>query len=256
MRHIAHIGFHKTGSTWLQEEIFPNVVGAIPTTHDKVAYQLIRDLTEGETFREKTFTAFVEEAPGRVLLSYEGIIGSPWNLGVSAAERADRLRAVVPDADIVVVRRDPGELRRSLYVQYIQQGGALNQPRFEAEVLNEDYVDVDAGIERYKERFDRVHVFDYQLVKSAPGRFLAELGEAVDAEFPLPGRVALVNPSLKGWRLDLLRRWNRAFRKSMWNPDPWLAVPGAGLFRYALQISQAYGLAEVVRRLRSRSSVN
>ena len=254
MRHIAHIGFHKTGSTWLQDEVFPNVVGAISTSHDKIAYQLIRNLTEGETFLEHTFSAYLGEAQGRVLLSYEGIIGSPWNLGVSASERADRLKMVVPDADIVVVRRDPEELRRSLYVQYIQQGGIGTEDEFEADVLNDDYLNVDIGIDRFRERFDRVHVFEYELVRRSPDQFLAQLGEAVEAEFPAPQKVATVNPSLRGWRLDVLRWWNKAFRKTMWNTDPWVALPGAGLFRYALQISQAYGVAELMRRLRSRSA--
>lgn len=254
MRHVVHIGFHKTGSTWLQEHIFPNAQGVIPTTEDKLAYQLIRDLTEGEVFRHSTFEAYVNEAPGRLLLSYEGIVGSPWNLGVTADERADRLLSVVPDADIVVVRRDPSELRRSLYVQYIQQGGAGTESTFEEKVLNRDYLDVDGGIARFQQRFERVHVFPYELLKRSPAEFLAQLGDAVDAGFSLPERVALVNPSLRGWRLSTLRWWNRAFRKTMWNPDPWVALPGAGVFRYALQYAQADGLREVVRRYKTRGS--
>jgi len=254
MRHVVHIGFHKTGSTWLQEHVFPHAQGVIPTTHDKLAYQLIRDLTEGEVFRRNTFEAYVREAPDRLLLSYEGIVGSPWNLGVTADERADRLLSVVPDADIVVVRRDPSELRRSLYVQYIQQGGAGTESSFQANVLNRDYLDVDGGIARFQERFERVHVFSYDVVKRSPGEFLTQLGDAVDAVFPLPERMALVNPSLRGWRLSVLRWWNRAFRKTMWNPDPWVALPGAGVVRYALQYAQADGLRAVRRRYKTRAT--
>lgn len=254
MRHVVHIGFHKTGSTWLQGQVFPNAQGVIPTTDDKLAYYLIRDLTNGEEFRRDTFAAFVNEAPGRLLLSYEGIVGSPWNLGVTADERADRLSSVVPDADIVVVRRDPAELRRSLYVQWIQQGGAGTEADFEASVLNRDYLDIDGGIARFEKRFDRVHVFPYEVLKNTPGAFLSQLGEAVDAVFPLPDRVALVNPSLQGWRLSLLRRWNRAFRKTMWHPNPWVPLPGAGLVRNVLQASQVGGVSEVRRRYRAKAS--
>lgn len=254
MRHIVHVGYHKTGSTWLQSQVFPHAQGVISTTDDKLAFHLIRDLTNSTRFRRQTFEAFVNEAPDRLLLSYEGIVGSPWNLGVSADERADRLVSVVPDADIVLVRRDPSELRWSLYVQWIQQGGVGTESDFEDEVLNRDYLDIEAGIDRFKKRFNRVHVLPYDVLRHSPAEFLTELGEAVDAEFPLPGRISLVNPSLHGWRLSVLRWWNRAFRKTTWHPDPWIPIPGAGLIRNVLQASQVAGLREVRRRYQARAA--
>lgn len=232
--HIVHAGFQKTGSTWLQESVFPTVEGAIPTTGNRVVYELLRSLTHEDEFLPDTFRTALDELGGRVLLSWENLGGQPY--GVSDVDRnVDRLAEVAPDARIVLVHRDREQMIRSAYSQYVNMGGWRSRKAFEREILTWDFLDFEGTISRFRERFESVHVLPYQTLVNDPDRAIGLLEHWLDVRFPRPLDVAKTNQSLRGWRLQLLRAVNRAFRKSEINPDPWLAVPGAGVLRHLLQ---------------------
>ena len=237
MQHVFHVGYHKTGTTWLQKRVFPTAEGITPVGSHPVIRPLVASLARDEKHMPATLRAALGEIGGRALVSYEALVGSPWGHGPSPQQRAERLASVVPDAKIILTVRDPDDLRRSLYAQYVNEGGYLRKPSFAKHVLSSDYLDAEAAKARWHSLFADVLVVAYERLRSQPEAVVREIASFADIglSVPLPGRRD--NPSLSGWRLWLLRSWNRHCRRSAMNPDPWLPVPRAHLMRKVLQRS-------------------
>lgn len=233
--HIVHVGFHKTGSTWLQRHLFPTVEGA-SFADGRIFLALMRNLTEDDDFYESTFRAAVAEAGERVLLSYETLAaGHPFEPTKEPDRIADRLLRVAPGARIVLFTRDREALARSVYAQYVQVGGCIPRSRFEQTELATDYFDINAAIERYRERFEQVLVLSYEQFRADPKECIARLERFADVRFTIPVQTSAVNVSLHGWRLAVLREWNRMFRRSAYNPSPPLPLANAATMRKVLQ---------------------
>ena len=234
--HIVHVGMHKTGSTWLQRAVFPTVHGAT-FLRGPIFKALLRNLAGDDFFFESTLRSAISEgANGRALLSFEGIAGNPWGEEPFDPDRgADRLQRVVPTAQIVLVTRQPDSLARSLYAQYIHEGGFQSRRVFEESTLLTSYLDMDRAIDRFRSRFDRLLVLRYEQLQSDPAAFIHHLEDYCDISFTCPVKNSTPNASLRGWRLAVLRRWNRMFRKSALNPRPPLPIPYAGVMRTILQ---------------------
>lgn len=232
MDHVFHVGYHKTGTTWLQRRVFPNAEGATPLVDDVVANALVRQLVKGDDFYAEAYRA-VLDANGRSLVSYEGLVGAPW--GPTDPERiADRLQEAAPEARIVLFTRDRESLERSLYAQYINTGGYLRREDFGG-VLHPEYFDVEATIERFQKRFEHVLALRYEDLMADQAAVLAQIGAFADLRLQVPEATQRDNKSLTGWKLEALRRWNRHFRRTQLNPDPTIAVPMAGAMRPILQ---------------------
>lgn len=230
--HIVHVGLMKTGSTWLQRQVFPKVERAVPTSDNKVMTDLLMNLTDDDRFMADTFRAALDEIGGRVLMSWECLSGRPWGHW-DIGRNVDRLVSVAPEAMIVLVRRDQGEWLRSLYGQYVNRGGIFGQERFEREILDSRYLNVDATVAKFEERFPKVLVVDYADLRSGVG--IGKVEQFADVRFRGPLDGGAVNPTLTGWRLVTLRAVNRLFRESEHNPSPRWPIEGAAGMRNVLQ---------------------
>lgn len=132
---LIHIGYHKTGTTWLQNVLFrfhPQLEMAC--SHQEIYTQLIRP--NSLDFSIKKTSCFFKEAIERIinsgktpLISSEILCGSPFNGGRESKMIADRLVKVFPKAKILIVIRKQENAITSTYKQYIQGGGtgSLNQ---------------------------------------------------------------------------------------------------------------------------------
>lgn len=227
----------KTGTKWLQRHVFPTIEGATPTNDNRVIFELLLNLTHHETFMSSTLETALREIGGRVLMSWECLAGMPW--GDSDIDRnVSRLASVTPDAQIIVVKRDRGGLKQSLYGQYVNRGGWADFATFEQHVLRPEYLDVEAIIDRFATEFDRILVLDYQQLKTEPDAAIRQIERFAGVRFSRPLKASTVNPSLRGWRLQLLRWVNRCFRVSEFNASPRWPVDGAGGLRFVLQRGQ------------------
>lgn len=232
-RHVVHVGCHKTASTWLQRCVFPFAGGARFVSPEPLFRALLHNLV-GQDPRPDVLRTALDGVDGRSLISFESLSGSPWRDGPSATECADRLHAAVAQAVIVIVRRDVEELADSLYRQYVNEGGHTSQRHFKDHVLRSGYLDLDGTIDAYRRRFEPVLVVEYRDLRTDPSGTLARLATSTGLDFS-NFDLRRVNPSLHGWRLELLRRWNRLCRTSTWNPHPPLPIPGAVRIRRLLQ---------------------
>lgn len=126
---LIHIGFHKTGTTWLQRRFFNDqgrftlvwprtiidtaFVGGDPFTFDpKIA---------GLHFQP--FLDAAEENGTLTVISHERLCGQPLLSGYDSAQIADRLQATFPRAKVLIVIREQRSMMTSVYKQHIRTSG-------------------------------------------------------------------------------------------------------------------------------------
>ncbi len=187
---ILHVGYQKTATTWLQKVVLKH--------HPQLA--LVLRKTKGAGWLENVIgdhpfafdpdrirTAFedcIQPFPGRLpFLSHEAWIGDPYSGGRNTPENARRLQAIFPEARVVIVLREPIDMIRSIYRQYVQEGGALDceslltarypqRTYFDCNFLNYDEVlDLYAGLFGR----DRVCALPFESLVDSPQQFVDEL---------------------------------------------------------------------------------
>jgi Sulfotransferase family len=223
MRPLLHIGYHKTGTTWLQRHVF----GDSETGFSQMggAQRLIA--VNPFDFRPKRIRKQMgrkidqAQAQGLVpVLSSERLSGEPHFGGYDSELIADRLAAVFPDARILVVVREQTSMFLSIYKEYIRRGGAASlrqylaaprdgywMPQFRFEFLEYHRL-----IARYQKLFgaESVMVLPYELLLAQPGTFLGQIGEFVGLPVVEP-QVRRLNVSFSAFALALKRHANRYF---------------------------------------------
>jgi hypothetical protein len=232
MQPLVHIGYHKTGTTWLQQEVFsrPTVgfsqvggaqrliaVNAFSFRPRKVRNQLERRIAE------------VRDVGLTPVLSSERLSGAPHFGGYDSEIIADRLAAVLPNARIMVVIREQKEMFLSIYKQYIRRGGAASLRQYLATPRDGywmpqfrfEYLEYHRLISRYQDLFGvrNVLVLPYELLRARPEDFLAKVSEFVGLP-PAEPRNRPMNVSLSALSLSLRRHANRYLVLDPVNPAP------------------------------------
>ncbi len=229
-RMLLHIGYHKTGSTYLQDHLFQpengfsREIGADRT-------RIVRDFVFPDNFcfdpeaMRQAYRPFVEAADAgglRFVLSHERLSGYPPSGGYDRLLIADRLARTFPEARVLIVLREQVSLIRSVYSQYITDGGYLSLGRF-LEVpepklgrmpgFRLELYEFDRMIRHYQALFgrERVLVLPFEkMVRALPG-FLADITGFVD----LPAVKAVtevVANQRRPMTMQLAQRWaNRHF---------------------------------------------
>ena len=233
-RHVVHVGYHKTASSWLQDCVFPHLGGL--RYADPILGSFAEILSTDTEFREDDLRSRIERlGDQRLLLSHEGLSGSLWDGYGGGSRNALRLHAVMPGAVVLIIVRRQDEMLRSIYAQYVNEGGTRSLGDFVAGVDVEGsrfslrHLEYDQLVSRYVEMFgrDRVWVAPYEQLRAEPAEFLGELCDMVGAK--LTGNIpsSWPNRSLSRPCLWLLRTWNRLFRASRFNAAPLVsALPG------------------------------
>ena len=252
-RPIVHIGYHKTATTWFQDHVWPAA-----TSHDFVprhAAQRALLSAPGMHFDAAAAEATLGlAARGRpVVLSEENLSGYPHNGGLHgliAPEMARRIRAVLPDAQVVVFVRNQRDIVRATYAQYVAGGGtwslrrylsgkagkhgALTRP-YKAPAFEWEHFEFDRLIAHYDTLFgrDNVHVYPYEWLADADAlllRLRRDLGVALPAGLAQRRRA---NRSLGALGLIVLRLFNLFTRQSVVNKSYWVDLPGGQGLRHA-----------------------
>lgn len=135
---FLHIGYHKTGTTFLQKNIFrDSKYGFIRLKNDrKIIHKYFTSqnsyyLIPNEIRR--SFYAEAEEAAKAgltLVISHERLVGYPPSGGHDSKLIADRLKDVFPNALVLIVIREQISIIKSIYSQYITDGGDLTLKRF------------------------------------------------------------------------------------------------------------------------------
>ena len=134
---LLHVGYHKTGSTWLQERLFaePGVAGFQAWDSRDLSRALVRvnPLAWDAATTRSHFRAGLAAARSRGLvtvLSSERMAGHPFTGGYDTEAIARRLAAVFPGGRVLIVIREQRDMLLSVYRAYVRDGGTADLRSF------------------------------------------------------------------------------------------------------------------------------
>ena len=238
---LLHIGYHKTGSSWLQKCVFENAKAGFSRVRGLKKLSLVEANPFDFEARKvsKKIEPRIREAQARNLvpvLSRERLSGNPHSGGYDSKIIADRLAAVFPTARVLVVIREQISMLVSVYKQYIQIGGAATFQQYVTRpsvppripLFRFDFFEYHRLISYYQDLFGatNVLVLPYELLRTQPEKFLEQIGEFLDVPaIHSDGRWQ--NVSASALTLSLKRHANRYVVLDSVNPAPPFAVPGS-----------------------------
>ncbi|MBM4383412.1 MAG: hypothetical protein FJ091_08585 [Deltaproteobacteria bacterium] len=242
---LVHIGFHKTATKWFQEAVYPLVKSHVYIPRARVQAALLGP--SAFHFDADEARACLEIPPGTApILCEENLSGYLHNgglLGLLTKEVAQRVRATLPDAHVVVVVRAQPEMVAACYQQYVRGGGTYSAQRylwpadfvrgasalaFKAPRFSFDHFEYDRVIAHYQQLFgpERVHAYAYEQIERDAREFLRLYARehALDldvANVPLAKRNASYSRTVN----QLSRILNRFTARSVTDKHTWLHVP-------------------------------
>jgi hypothetical protein len=251
-RVLLHVGYHKTGTTWLQHYLFKNPACRFmaPFTKKEIHRWLVipNALVFSALSCREHFYSLLIEANAQSLtpvLSAERLSGSLHAGGYDSQELAGRLAKVFPDARVLLVIREQKSMLLSSYNQYVKAGGPcalaeyLRPPVSQRPVLvplfDLDRFQYHRLIAHYLDLFGaaNVLVLPFERFQARPRDFVRQIARFCEREIPdealngLPYQ-ARPNPSLSSFALAVKRRLNPLVVKP--GPlNPWVLCPLPGL---------------------------
>jgi hypothetical protein len=191
----VHIGFPKTGTTWLQESILPRVPGVVALGKPYLVDARYEDLLNRFTgcqefdFSPERMRAEFQELQERNarhfglesqrLISFELLSGELY-AGTDAKQLLDRIHRTFGEVKILITIREQKAMVESLYRHYVAGGGGLHVREFLYKVTSPT-VDIFGTRHLFlKLRYDRVIEYCYELFGRENVRVLAQEGIARD----------------------------------------------------------------------------
>lgn len=245
MRALVHIGYHKTGTNWLQRHYFGDPRTGTKWIGKSGKEHPVRQLVAARPFEFDASVSLaqfepllleVEEAGLLPVVSFERLSGHPFSGGHDGREIATRLKAVFPEAKVLAVIREQRSMIVSTYKQYVKAGGPLSLPRFvsppRSTSMRVPWFDLrqfeyEHLIRCYQSLFgkDRVLVLPFEQFTSEPRTFAAAIGRF--AGHPLDDELLeslpyndRSNPALSAIEVAVRRRQNRLAERSELHPAP------------------------------------
>ncbi len=132
LRPIVHIGYHKTATTWFQKQFYPAVSNYRFVSRERVQAALLKDgAFDFDPERARAALHIDDEMPP--ILCEESLSGYLHNGGLHgylSKEMAFRLKAVLPNAQIVMFVRSQPDMVAACYQQYVRGGGTFSARRY------------------------------------------------------------------------------------------------------------------------------
>jgi hypothetical protein len=242
---LIHIGYHKTGTNWLQRHFFGDPrtglqwVGKSGGDHPVRQLVQARPLEFDAAVSRAQFAPLLERAWAEGLtpvVSYERLSGHPFSGGHDSKEIAGRLREVFPEAKVMVVIREQRSMILSTYKQYVKAGGPLSLSGFLAPPRSPSrrvpwfdlrHFEYHHLLRHYRSVFgeDAVLALAFEHLIREPPSFVAAIGSfagrPVDSglleSLPYDARS---NPALSAVEVAVKRRRNHLTKRSEVNPSP------------------------------------
>jgi len=162
---ILHVGMHKTGTTFLQWNVF-HYVDANYLWH--IFYKSwLRDLlnmkkeVDYQKIKNKLSTVLSTKKVN--IFSEENIYTYQFSKIDNRYKRLERIKKVFPEAKIIFGTRKKEENLVSWYVEYVAVGGVLDFQGFLENHLNQDKFDYEPYIKKLIEYYGKENVFVYSL---------------------------------------------------------------------------------------------
>lgn len=165
-----HIGIQRTGTTFLQREVFfkieeLNVLDfkkkGTKAERDPLLFTFLKDIPKDIGRLKKTILERIN--PEKVnLVSNENIYCDMFSKEDDRFERIKELKKLFPCARIIIGIRRKDELLYSWYNKYVQEGGVYELEEFKKKVINPNKLNYDPYIKLLFELFGRENVCIYR----------------------------------------------------------------------------------------------
>lgn len=162
MRDILHIGLHKTGTTYLQNVVWPQVRGVQyltrPFTQFNHAFNMLQ-YADDALYEIQDVRAVLDSfSADRFLISDESLSGKPLLFGsVNRSLIAQRLQRLFPGATIILFIRDQKDIILSHYNSYVKEPTGTKNLRDLIWKPGRDYV-YESGV-REHELYDPTYLY-------------------------------------------------------------------------------------------------
>lgn len=132
---LIHIGYHKTATTWMQRALFVPEFGYHPLMNHADVFAMIsgpHDLRFDPGVSQNLIVQKTADLPeGAVaVISSEILTGNMFFGGRESKVLAHRLKAIAPNAKILITIRAQPKILPSVYMQYLLRGGTLSHQDF------------------------------------------------------------------------------------------------------------------------------
>jgi Sulfotransferase family len=237
---LVHVGLHRTASSWLQENLFtrPELGFYGPAESKKrrslvknVGHFLVADET-GHLINDWEFDADAVRASLASLeareglwpvVSYERLGGHPLSNGFDRRMICHRIKAVFPNARILICIREQGAIVLSNYMQYLRNGGwntpevfVTHRPDGRQPTLSLKFWEYHTLISMYYDAFGResVLILPYELFASEPQSFIKRICDFVGLptphDLPVQEIVNVRRAHVSSYYSRLLTPWGRS----------------------------------------------
>ena len=190
---ILHIGMHKTGTTFIQEEVFQR----LHDTHDDINY--IETFNIDTPIKENQIN----------IISDENLDGGSYRLPSHHIHRdtiAKNLSKLYPNAKVILCIRDKDKWIRSAYNQYVLGYGAKERTFEEYTwVMDPEITNYDGYIKLLKSLFKKVYICKFEDLKNNPAKFIMNLCDFMGTDYPLGVNYKRKNVSLKSYQIKAIR---------------------------------------------------
>ena len=268
MQPFVHIGYHKTGSTFLQKRVFRRGPGFSLVAEGNALRPAFVPLQSADPFSfdpvavRETFRPAMEKAREQDLVpvfAAERLSGSPQSGGYDSKQIAERLAATFPEARVLMVIREQTDMLVSVYKQYVKMGGpgtfrqyvSPHSRAFRIPLFDFRYFEYHRLVGCYQNLFgaENVLVLPYELLRDRPRAFVKHIGTFADARVAPSYNFEPMRPSPSALALSFKRRANRWVVRDDLNPAPPFEMEGANqaLLRLCRKVD-----AKVPARLRAQ----
>lgn len=200
----VHIGYHKTGTTYLQNYVYPYLTG-LEYVDRRASEKYFSPLLNKDSHS-------IPETPlPDGLYSFEGLVGALFDYSGEMERIAAALKNI-GFTRIIITIREPLSLIDSSYRQWIQQGASGSIEQFLSKVFQMEYLDYARTIGTYHRLFgsESVLVLFNEELKKNPDKVFEQISEFLDAP-PLEKtrrRKSGSNISLSNASIRILSRLN------------------------------------------------
>ncbi len=172
---IAHVGYHRTGTNFLQKRVFPLLDNKVFRARTSGR----RFFTDERGFDEEGARAYFESEQVRnteakpLLVSDERFTGTRERDDLSIPGKLKRLNE---EMRVVVVLRAQPDIFRSLYHLHVKTGGSRSYEDFVRHVVAAGRCDYEAMVRCLMDNFgpERVRILLYEDLKRSPQNFIDE----------------------------------------------------------------------------------
>ncbi len=222
---LFHIGYHKTGTTFLQRHVFEFADCFHRVPQREIFLQVVNP--HELEFDSEQVSAYIEQKQAEAqrkgalaVFSNERLSGGPHSGGYDSMEIMRRIKACAPRAKILIFVREQRSMLLSMYAQYVKGVGCMslqeycgiNDVNHRKELFRPIYLEFDRLVEKYQAQFEQVLVLPFESLRENASTVLEQILSFCDIERDKWPEIALSDQQASNTsRSATLQRLDRFF---------------------------------------------